>query len=106
MFEDTDRESGKTVFVGSKMETALLKFAQELGWGEYKKTRDMHEVVQMIPFSSEKSFLHFLRTTRLSFLLRQGNETESNRFRDLFLTLSVPPRNYISFQLLQYYPVR
>lgn len=53
-FEDTDRESGKTVFVGSKTETALLKFAQELGWGDYKKTRDMHEVVQMIPFSSER----------------------------------------------------
>jgi Ca2+-transporting ATPase len=40
--------------VGSKTETALLKFAKELGWADYKKTRDAAEVIQMIPFSSAR----------------------------------------------------
>lgn len=53
-FEDTDPESGNRVFIGSKTETALLKFAKELGWADYKQTRDSAEVVQMIPFSSER----------------------------------------------------
>jgi P-type Ca2+ transporter type 2C len=53
-FEDIDPESGKPVFVGSKTETALLSFAKELGWKDYKETRDAAEVVQMIPFSSER----------------------------------------------------
>ena len=53
-FEDADPETGEVVFVGSKTETALLKFAKELGWADYKKTRDAASVVQMIPFSSER----------------------------------------------------
>ncbi|KAI0067278.1 calcium-translocating P-type ATPase [Artomyces pyxidatus] len=52
-FEDRD-ETGTTVFIGSKTETALLKFAKELGWANYKETRDSAEIVQMIPFSSER----------------------------------------------------
>ena len=51
-FEDTD-EDGNTEFVGSKTETALLRFAKDLGWVDYKKTRESAEIVQMIPFSSE-----------------------------------------------------
>ncbi|EIW70907.1 hypothetical protein TREMEDRAFT_29328 [Tremella mesenterica DSM 1558] len=51
-FEDKD-EDGKLDFVGSKTETALLRFAKELGWADYRKTRDDAEIVQMIPFSSE-----------------------------------------------------
>ncbi|KAG2017681.1 calcium-transporting ATPase [Coprinopsis cinerea AmutBmut pab1-1] len=53
-FEDVDPESGETVFIGSKTETALLQFAKELGWANFKQTRDAAEVVQMVPFSSER----------------------------------------------------
>jgi Ca2+-transporting ATPase len=53
-FEDADPETQEIVFVGSRTETALLKFAKELGWADYKKTRDAAKVVQMIPFSSER----------------------------------------------------
>jgi Ca2+-transporting ATPase len=53
-FEDVDPETQQVVFIGSKTETALLKFAQELGWGNFKETRDAAEVVQMVPFSSER----------------------------------------------------
>lgn len=53
-FEDENAETGKIEFVGNKTETALLKFAKELGWEDYHKTRDAAEVVQMIPFSSER----------------------------------------------------
>ena len=53
-FEDKDPETGKLEFVGSKTEVALLKFAKELGWADYKKTRDAAKIVQMIPFSSER----------------------------------------------------
>ncbi len=53
-FQDTDPESGEIIFIGSKTETALLQFAQELKWNDFQKTRDAAEVVQMIPFSSER----------------------------------------------------
>ena len=51
-FEDKD-EDGNLQFVGSKTETALLRFAKDLGWADYRKTREAADVVQMIPFSSE-----------------------------------------------------
>jgi Ca2+-transporting ATPase len=53
-FEDVDSESGATVFIGSKTETALLTFAKDLGWVNYKDVRDAANVVLMIPFSSER----------------------------------------------------
>ncbi|KAI0833641.1 calcium-translocating P-type ATPase [Trametes gibbosa] len=53
-FEDADQETGQLVFVGSKTETALLKFAKEIGWADYKETRESADIVQMIPFSSER----------------------------------------------------
>ncbi|KDR79013.1 hypothetical protein GALMADRAFT_64503 [Galerina marginata CBS 339.88] len=54
-FADVDPEDpSKTILVGSKTETALLQFAQELGWGDFKETRDAADIVQMIPFSSER----------------------------------------------------
>jgi P-type Ca2+ transporter type 2C len=53
-FEEVDPESGAAVFVGSKTETALLKFAKELGWANYRVTRDAANIVQMVPFSSER----------------------------------------------------
>ncbi|GMK59452.1 hypothetical protein CspeluHIS016_0800580 [Cutaneotrichosporon spelunceum] len=51
-FEDTNADGVKE-FVGSKTETALLRFAQELGWPDYKATREGAQIIQMIPFSSE-----------------------------------------------------
>ena len=53
-FEHVDPESGAAVFIGSKTETALLNFAKDLGWANYKETRDATNVIQMIPFSSER----------------------------------------------------
>ncbi|KAI0775069.1 calcium-translocating P-type ATPase [Trametes elegans] len=53
-FEDVDPETEQKVFVGSKTETALLKFAKENGWADYKETRESADIVQMIPFSSER----------------------------------------------------
>ncbi|EGN98945.1 hypothetical protein SERLA73DRAFT_90032 [Serpula lacrymans var. lacrymans S7.3] len=53
-FEDEDPETGERAFVGSKTETALLNFAKELGWPDYKKTRDAADIVQMIPFTSDR----------------------------------------------------
>ena len=51
-FEDKN-EAGELEFVGSKTETALLRFAKELSWADYRQTREGATVVQMIPFSSE-----------------------------------------------------
>ena len=53
-FEDADPETGEVVFVGSRTETALLNFAKELGWSDYKKMREAAIVLHMIPFSSER----------------------------------------------------
>lgn len=53
-FEDKNPETGELEFVGSKTETALLRFGKELGWKDYKQTREASNVVQMIPFSSER----------------------------------------------------
>jgi len=53
-FEDVDPETKEPVFVGSKTETALLKFAKELGWENWKKVREAAEIVQMVPFSSDR----------------------------------------------------
>jgi hypothetical protein len=39
-FEDVDPESGAIVFIGSKTETALLKFAKQIGWANYKDICD------------------------------------------------------------------
>ena len=52
-FAETD-EAGKVEFVGSKTETALLQFAADLGWADFKTTRDSAEIIQMVPFSSER----------------------------------------------------
>ncbi|KAN0138924.1 calcium-translocating P-type ATPase [Lactarius tabidus] len=54
-FEDVDPVSGEPVFIGSKTETALLGFAKELGWPNYKDTHDSAIIIQMIPLSSERN---------------------------------------------------
>ncbi len=53
-FEGEDEHGEKGGFVGSKTETALLAFAKNLGWAGYKQTREAAQIVQMIPFSSER----------------------------------------------------
>jgi len=53
-FEDDERDTGGYVFVGSKTETALLNFAKELGWPNYKEMRNAAQIIQIIPFSSEQ----------------------------------------------------
>ncbi|KAH9025707.1 Ca-transporting ATPase [Lactarius deliciosus] len=53
-FEDVDPESGSPMFIGNKTETALLGFAKELGWPSYKDTRDSANIIQIIPFSSDR----------------------------------------------------
>ncbi|KAF9778981.1 hypothetical protein BJ322DRAFT_466634 [Thelephora terrestris] len=53
-FEDIDPKTKEVVFVGSKTEIALLQFAKDLGWENWKHTRDSAEIVHMIPFSSER----------------------------------------------------
>jgi P-type Ca2+ transporter type 2C len=47
-FESKNSETGEIEFVGSKTETALLRFAKELGWKDYKSARDGAEVLQMM----------------------------------------------------------
>ena len=47
-------EEPKKIFVGSKTETALLRFAKDNGWEDYAKVRAEAEVLQMVPFSSAR----------------------------------------------------
>ena len=51
-FEGVDPESGECVFIGNRTESALLGFAKELSWPNYKATRVSVDIVQMILFSS------------------------------------------------------
>ena len=53
-FEDTDPKTNKLTFIGSKTEAALLQFAKDLGWENWKETRESVQIMQMIPFSSER----------------------------------------------------
>ncbi|KAJ7134364.1 hypothetical protein C8R44DRAFT_828915 [Mycena epipterygia] len=62
-FQDTSPE-GEPIFVGSKTETALLQFAQELKWPDFRTTRDTATVVQIIPFSSERKATGVIVKTR------------------------------------------
>lgn len=48
-------EDPETGVVGSKTEIALLSFAKELGWENFKSTRDNANIVQVIPFSGERN---------------------------------------------------
>ena len=56
-FEDVDPESGACVFIGNRTESALLGFAKELGWPNYKDTRNSADIIQMIPFSSDRKLM-------------------------------------------------
>ena len=59
-FEDTNRETGKVEFVGSKTDTALLNFAKNLGWMPYQETRDNAQIVQVLPFASKRKYMGVL----------------------------------------------
>ena len=51
-FEDiTNPETKELGLVGSKTETALLQFAKDLGWENWKEARKSAKIIQMIPFS-------------------------------------------------------
>lgn len=52
-FEGKD-EHGERTFVGSKTETALLTFAKNQGWENFKSIRESMPVVDAYPFSSER----------------------------------------------------
>ena len=53
-FEDSDADTGKLEFVGSKIETALLHFVKDHRWADYHKTHKQVDVVQIILFASEQ----------------------------------------------------
>ncbi|GAA6050651.1 hypothetical protein JCM3770_000873 [Rhodotorula araucariae] len=53
-FEGTDEHGAEGGFVGSKTETALMGWAQEQGWAHWKAIREGADIVQMVPFSSER----------------------------------------------------
>ena len=47
-------QNGNSVIIGNKTESPLLNFAWQLGWDDFKQTRNSANVVQMMPFSSER----------------------------------------------------
>jgi Ca2+-transporting ATPase len=53
-FEDEDPKTGNLVFIGSKTEMALLQFAKDLGWRSFREVRESADIIQLIPFSSER----------------------------------------------------
>ncbi|KAH9910294.1 putative calcium ATPase [Epithele typhae] len=53
-FEDADANTGVSVFVGSKTETALLAMARDSRWPGYKAVREAAEALQVFPFPSER----------------------------------------------------
>ncbi|GAA5999611.1 calcium-transporting ATPase PMC1 [Rhodotorula paludigena] len=53
-FEGTDEHGTTGGFVGSKTETALMAWAQSQGWEHWKEVRERADIVQMVPFSSER----------------------------------------------------
>lgn len=100
-FQDTDPNTGEMVFVGSKTETAFLKFASELGWPDYRETRTAYglsagdedsdskgglarskgKVLQMIPFSSERKSMGVVISTggRYRFYVKGASEILSKK---------------------------
>ncbi|KAJ6782727.1 hypothetical protein PWT90_04997 [Aphanocladium album] len=63
-------EDGKTVFIGSKTETALLQLAKDhLGLQSLRETRANEQVVQMMPFDSSKKCMAAVVKTETGFRL-------------------------------------
>ena len=67
-FEDKDKDSGETILVGSKTETALLKLAKELEWPAFHHIRETvgsdANVVAAYPFSSERKAMGVVVKTK------------------------------------------
>jgi len=81
-FEDVDPESKELTFVGSKTETALLQFAKDLGWENWKETRESAKIMQMIPFSSERKAMGVvvrLQSGRYRLFLKGASEILSKK---------------------------
>ncbi|KIK62401.1 hypothetical protein GYMLUDRAFT_164480 [Collybiopsis luxurians FD-317 M1] len=82
-FQDTDPATGELVFVGSKTETAFLKFASELHWLDYRKVQDgwKGQVLQMIPFSSERKSMGVVVSTggKYRFYVKGASEILSKK---------------------------
>jgi len=53
-FEDDEKDTGERVFIESMTETALLNFTKELGRPNYEGMRDAAQIIQIVPFSSER----------------------------------------------------
>ncbi|KAG8829631.1 hypothetical protein FRC17_006267 [Serendipita sp. 399] len=56
-FEDRDPVTGELDFVGSKTETALLRFAKDAEWPSYRETRGNAQIIQLLPFDSERKYM-------------------------------------------------
>ena len=81
-FEDVDAETGDLSFVRSKIETALLQFAKDLGWENWKETRESTKIVQMIPFYSERKVMGVvvrLNSCRYRLFLKGASEILTKR---------------------------
>jgi len=76
-FEDVDPETKVPAFVGSQTEIALLQFAKDLGWENWKETRESAEIIQTIPFSSDRKAMGVvihLSSGRFRFFLKGASE--------------------------------
>ena len=87
-FEDVDPKTGDLIFVGSKTETALLQFAKDLTWRNARETRDAAQVVQMIPFSSDRK--------AMGVVIRLPNERYRAYFKGASEILAKKSTSYIS----------
>jgi Ca2+-transporting ATPase len=52
--QGTDPATGKTMFLGSTREAALLQFSKQLGWDDAQSVRNAACDLEVIPFSSER----------------------------------------------------
>jgi Ca2+-transporting ATPase len=82
-FEGKD-EHGEETFVGSKTETALLTFAKNQGWENFKSIRDSAPIIDAYPFSSERKAMATVIKTQKGYrvLIKGASEVlfkKSNR---------------------------
>ena len=94
-FEDIDPETNELAFVGSKTEAALLQFAKDLGWENWKETREEAQIMQMIPFSSERKAMGVvirLQTGRYRLFVKGASEILTKKCTR-HVVVSKNPRN-------------
>lgn len=93
-FEDIDPDTGHPRFVGSKTETALLTFAQELGWDDYRTVREKADIIQMIPFSSDRKAMGVvvkIRSNKFRLYLKGASEILSKMCTRHVVVVKRPP---------------